>query len=113
MYQILEVMNVIEMMLPELRLKMERVGENIKLARLRRRLSLAQVSQRSGISMASLSRIEKGNPSVSIGMYLQVLFVLGLENDITMLAEEDKFGRQLQDVELKMKKRAPKRRSHE
>lgn len=52
--------------------------------------------------------IEKGAPTVAIGSYLQVLFVLGLENDFLLLAKDDVLGRKIQDVGLVVKKRAPK-----
>ena len=57
------------------------VGENLRLARLRRRLSAQQVADRSGISRSTLQNVEKGSPSVSMGNLLQVLVVLGLEKD--------------------------------
>lgn len=84
------------------------LGENIKLARLRRRLSTQQISERAGISRPTLSAIEKGMPSVSIGLYLQVLFVLGLAEDIINVASDDALGRKLQDAKLTVKERAPK-----
>lgn len=84
-------------------------GENIKLARLRRKLSAAQVAERANISRSTLWSVEKGSPSVAIGTYLQVLFVLGLEQDILKVANDDKLGRKLQDARLKVKERAPKK----
>jgi transcriptional regulator with XRE-family HTH domain len=85
------------------------LGENIKLARLRRKFSMQQVSQRANISRSTLIRIEKGDRGVAIGKYLQVLIVLKLENDILLVAKDDVLGRKLQDIGLKTKKRAPKR----
>lgn len=76
------------------------LGENIKLARLRRKLSSEQVSQRANISRPTLVAIEKGSESVSIGLYLQVLIVLGLEADLLLVAKDDELGRKLQDVGL-------------
>ncbi len=86
------------------------MGENIKLARLRRKLSSGQVSERAGISRPTLLSIEKGNPGVSMGTYIQVLFVLGLEKDIHAVARDDILGRKLQDAKLIVGKRAPKKR---
>lgn len=81
------------------------LGENIKLARLRRKLSAEQVSQRANISRPTLHSIEKGSESVSMGLYLQVLIVLGLENDLLLIAKDDEFGRKLQDAGLTNKGR--------
>jgi transcriptional regulator with XRE-family HTH domain len=85
------------------------LGENIKLARLRRKLSAEQVSERAGISRSTLWLIEKGMPGVAIGSYIQVLLVLGLEKDFLQIASDDKLGRKLQDAKLLVKQRAPKR----
>ncbi len=86
------------------------VGENIKLARLRRKLTAEQVAERAGIVRVTLWQIEKGSPSVALGAYFQVLFVFGLEKDFLKLAADDEFGRKLQDVGLITKERAPKRK---
>ncbi len=75
-------------------------GENIKLARLRRKLTAEQVAERAGISRRTLVSVEKGLPSVAMGIYVQVLFVLGLYDDITKVAADDKLGRKLQDSQL-------------
>jgi transcriptional regulator with XRE-family HTH domain len=76
------------------------LGENIKLARKRRRLSLLQVAERAGIARSTLGLIEKGAPGVSMSAYLQVLFVLGLEKDLLNVAANDPLGRKLQDAGL-------------
>ena len=85
------------------------LGENIKLARLRRKLSTDQVSERAGIGRTTLWAIEKGSPVVALGFYAQVLFVLGLEKDLLKVAGDDPLGRKLQDAKLLVKKRAPKK----
>ena len=96
------------LLLPRLEKLMSELGENIKLARLRRKLSSQQVAERAGISRTTLVSIEKGYAGVSIGYYLNVLRVLGLENDILLIARDDELGRKLQDANLVVKKRAPK-----
>ena len=98
------------MMLFKMKRVLENLGENIKLARLRRKLSAQQVSERADISRPTLSAIEKGKPNVSIGLYLQGLFVLGLAEDFLKVANEDELGRKLQDAGLIVKERAPKRK---
>jgi transcriptional regulator with XRE-family HTH domain len=79
---------------------MKVLGENIKLARRRRGLNTEQVSERANISRSTLWLIEKGDPGVAMGTYLQVLFVLGLEKDMLQIAADDEYGRKLQDVAL-------------
>ena len=85
------------------------LGEQIQLARLRRKFSAEQVAVRAGISRKTVYNIEQGIPSVAIGSYLQVLFVLGLEQDLSMVAASDPLGRKLQDAGILIRKRAPKR----
>jgi len=89
--------------------KMLVVGEQIKLARLRRNLSVAQVAERATCSPLTVSRIEKGVATVAIGIYLRVLYALQLDDDILWLAKEDKLGKALQDLSLKARKRASKK----
>ena len=89
--------------------KMSVVVEQIKLARLRRNLSVAQVAERATCSLLTVSRIEKGVPTVAIGIYLHVLYALQLDDDILWLAKEDKLGKTLQDLILKTRKRASKK----
>lgn len=79
---------------------MKALGANIKLARRRRRLSSQLVAERADISRSTLWLVEKGDPGVAMGTYLQVLFVLGLEKDFAKIAADDEFGRRLQDAGL-------------
>jgi DNA-binding XRE family transcriptional regulator len=58
------------------------------------------VAQRAGISRTSLYKVEAGDPGATLGTYLRVLAVLGLEGDISHLAADDKVGRKLQDLAL-------------
>jgi len=88
---------------------MKIVGEQIKLARLRRDLSVAQIAERATCSSLTVTRIETGSPTVSIGIYLRVLYALQLEDDILLLAQQDTLGRQLQDIALTNRKRASKK----
>ncbi len=86
------------------------LGERLKDARLRRRFSMEVVRIRAGISKPTLAKIESGAPSVSFGAYLNVLRVLGLLDDLDLIAKEDVLGRRLQDESLPNRKRAPKKK---
>lgn len=79
------------------------VGRQIRLARLRRKASCELTAQRAKISRATLWKIEKGDPTVSMGAYLSVLFALRLEKDILLLAKEDEEGHEMQDERLLLK----------
>lgn len=87
---------------------LKELGENIKLARLRRKISSEQMAERTGTSRKTIYNIEQGSPTVSIGSYLQVLFVVGLEKDLLKVAGEDILGKKLQDAGILTKKRVPK-----
>ena len=89
--------------------KMQIVGEQIKLARLRRNLSVAQIAERATCSPLTVSRIERGSSTVSIGIYLRVLYALQLEEDILLLAKDDELGRRLQDLSLINRRRSSKK----
>jgi transcriptional regulator with XRE-family HTH domain len=95
--------------LPKAKAILVEFGENLKLARLRRQLSAEQVSERAGISRSTLYYIEKGYEGVSIGHYLNVLRVYGLEKDLLSVAQDDTLGRKLQDAKLTVRERAPKK----
>ncbi len=76
------------------------LGENIKLARKRRSLSQSMVAERADTTRLTVSNIEKGEPSVAIGHYINVLGVLGLENDLSDVGSNDMLGHKLRDIEL-------------
>ena len=96
--------------LPQTQQILNQMGEQIRLARLRRHLSAELVAERAGISRVTLSNIEKGSPSVAIGSYAAVLHALnGMDKDLLLVAKDDELGRKLQDLELPTRRRAPKK----
>ena len=98
--------------MPQTRETLAQMGEQIRLARLRRKLSLELVAERAGISRATLISIEKGTPTVSIGSYAAVLHamdLLNMDGDLLLIAKDDEFGRKLQDLALPTRRRAPKK----
>ncbi len=90
---------------------LKQFGENIRLARLRRNITAKLEAERAGISIATLSKIERGESTVSLGSYVQVLVTLNLAEDILKVAADDTLGRTLQDLGLPVRARASKRRS--
>ena len=98
-------------MLPRISRLLDGYGSNLKLARLRRKYSAEAVAQRAGISRKTLSKVERGDPAVALGIYARVMQALRLEDDLGKLAVDDFLGRKLQDADLAPKRRAPKRRS--
>ena len=89
----------------------EALGQRLKDARLRRRFSMETVCSRADISRPTLNKVENGDPSVAFGIYVQVLRVLGLVEDVSLIAKEDILGRRLQDESLPQRKRAPRKKA--
>lgn len=86
------------------------MGEQIRMARLRRELPAELVAERAGISRTSLWKVESGDPSVAMGNYAAVLHALNkMDSDLLLIAKDDELGRQYQDFGLSVRKRAPKR----
>jgi hypothetical protein len=91
---------------------LKNMGEQIKLARLRRNLPAELVAERAGISRASLWKVESGNPAVAMGIYAAVLHALNnMDKDLLLVAKDDEFGRQMQDLNLMTRKRATRRKN--
>lgn len=96
--------------LPQTQDILRQMGNQIKLARLRRNLPSQLVAERAGISRGTLWNVENGNPSVAIGIYASVLHALNnMDSDLLLIAKDDELGRKLQDLALPTRKRAPKR----
>lgn len=96
------------LLLPKTAKKLQTVGNQIKYARLRRGWTAQEIAEKAAVGRSTVTQIEKGSPSVSMGMYLAVLNVLGLEDDILLLARDDVMGRTYQDLNLKIPRRSRK-----
>ena len=67
------------------------------------------VAERAGVSRTSVWLVEKGSPSVAMGIYAQVLLALGMQDDLLLIAKDDVLGRTMQDLELTAGKRASRK----
>jgi transcriptional regulator with XRE-family HTH domain len=85
------------------------LGENIRLARLRRGFSMELVADRAGLSRTTLRAVESGEPGVTLGSYANVLHSLSLHEDLALIGRDDDLGRRLQDAKLSTRQRARKR----
>ena len=95
--------------LPHTQEILQQMGEQIKMARLRRDLSVELVAERACDSRATIWNVEKGTPSVAIGIYAAVLHALNnMDEDLLLVAKDDALGRKLQDLSLKTRRRAPR-----
>lgn len=77
------------------------LGERLRAARRRRRLTQAVLAARVGVSKQTIAKLESGNPSTSLATTLRFLQVLGLGEQIDLLAADDELGRKLQDLDLR------------
>ena len=88
------------LLMPKAQKSLAILGQNLKLARIRRRISAAMMCERTSVSHAKLKAIEQGKPSVSMAGYMSVLFCLNMHTDIEKVAADDVLGRELQDLQL-------------
>lgn len=95
-------------LLPRVSRLLKGMGESIRKARLRRAYTAETVAQRAGITRKTLSRVEQGDPAVSMGIYARVLQALGQEEDLALIAKDDALGRKIQDAKLEPTRRAPR-----
>jgi len=98
-------------LLPKEKRILSRLGENLKLARLRRKFTAEMVSERARISRTTLWNMESGKSTTSITTLLQVLSVYGLEKDLLKVGEDDILGRKIQDAKLNIGKRVSNKKS--
>jgi transcriptional regulator with XRE-family HTH domain len=85
---------------PSVQKQMRALGQRLKIARLRRKISTILFAERIGVSRDTLNRLEKGDPSIALGTYMRALRVLGLDRDMDAVARDDELGRALQDQSL-------------
>ena len=90
----------IALLLPSTTELLQRFGERLRLARHRRRLTAKQVAERAGMAPMTLRNLERGGAGVTMGAYLAVMQVLGIEKDLDLLGAADTLGRELQDARL-------------
>ena len=90
---------------------LRKLGQDIRDARVRRRIPTAIMAERASISRTTLNKIEKGDPGVSLGNYANVLFVLGMAQQLGELADvkTDTLGLELEEERLPQRIRAPRR----
>ena len=102
------------LLLPQTQDLLAQMGEQIRMARLRRHISSALVAERANVSRATVTAVEKGSPSVAVGCYAAVLHALnGMDRDLLLVAKDDEFGRKLQDLGLIQRRRAPRKKEQE
>jgi DNA-binding XRE family transcriptional regulator len=88
-------------LLPKTGKILEQMGEQIRLARMRRKISVALAAERAGVSRASVWAVEKGSAAVAIGIYAAVLHAIsGMDTDLLKVAADDELGQKLHDIEL-------------
>ena len=92
---------------------LKKLGSDIRDARRRRRIPMILMAERAGISRTTLNKVEKGEASVAFGIYASVLFVLGMCERLTDLADIkfDETGLMLDEENLPERIRIPSRKS--
>ncbi|EJL27375.1 hypothetical protein PMI01_03856 [Caulobacter sp. AP07] len=89
---------------------LRQLGDDISTARRRRNLTIALVAERAFVGRNTITRVERGDPGVALGIYATVLFVLGLADGLKTLADpmKDQVGQTLEAERLPRRARTPK-----
>ncbi|WP_316893477.1 helix-turn-helix domain-containing protein [Ralstonia mannitolilytica] len=87
-------------------LRIQQFGDRLRMARLRRRLTAKHLAERAGMTAVTLRNLERGNAGVTIGAYLAVMQVLGVDSNLDFLLKDDPLGRQVQDANLPQRGRS-------
>ena len=91
---------------PQASRQLEALGDRLRTARLRRKLTGVVFAERMGVARDTLHRLEKGDPGISLGTYQRALRILGLDQDLDLIARDDVLGRKLQDARLPARRAA-------
>lgn len=89
---------------------LRRLGADLRIARLKRRLPMRVIAERAGISRPTLQRVERGDPGVGAGIYASVLHALGLLDDLDVVADplRDEVGQARSDAATSRRARLPR-----
>ena len=72
--------SVYDVLPPMVRRSLTKFGADLALARRKRHVTTEMMSERLGVAKSTYVRVEKGDPTVSMGVYAMALFVLGFGN---------------------------------
>lgn len=86
---------------PRAQRQIKALGARLRAARMRRQMTQEVLAERVGVSIPTIGKLESGDPSTSLATVLRALTVLGLGDDIDLIAAQDALGRELQDSALK------------
>lgn len=85
---------------PKAQKALKTLGENLRLARKRRKITSKMMAERANMSLMTLRSLERGESQVSMANFMAVIACLGFHDDIAKVAADDVLGRDLQDAAL-------------
>lgn len=99
-------------LMPQTEKILSQMGEQIRLARLRRNIPISVIAERARVSPGTVAAVERGSSSVSMGSYAAILHAIGgMEQDLLLIGRDDVLGRTFQDLNLPVHIRASKHQS--